>query len=118
MAQHGKPWDVCGDCIDPLAGELSSLARRFRIHFNVEKRDRLEDEYRRIEESAGYDRKRLSDDQQRRLDELSRRMQSQIEPPSPRDVDSLYRKYNIDLATDWLKFIVAVHGRVNWCRWN
>lgn len=108
MAERGKPWRVCDDCLEPLAGELLALARRFRIHFDVAKSDRLDAEYRQIREESFYCDDRLTGAQRARRDELLKQMSAQIEPPRPFDVECLYRDYKIDLATDWLKFNVSV----------
>ena len=77
MAERGKPWHVCDDCLEPLAGELFALARRFRIPFDVAKHDRLEAEYESIIKANGYSTKGLSEDQQKRLDELSQQLKAQ-----------------------------------------
>lgn len=108
MAQSGKPWHICDDCLEPLADDLFSISRRLWKHFDIAKRDRLESEYREIDEQADYSHDRLTEAQRKRLDELSRQMQSQTEPPLAWDVDFVYRKYRIELATDWLKFNVSV----------
>jgi len=108
MAQHDKPWHVCDDCIDPLADDLLALSKRFRKPFDVAKRDQLNREYREIIESVGYDDEKLTGNQRTRRDELSQQMGAQKEPPSTQDTYSIYSRYNIDLATDWLKFNVSV----------
>jgi hypothetical protein len=108
MAERGEPWHVCDDCLEPLARELFALANQFNVHFDVAKRDEVDSEHASIIEAAGYDTKRLTKAQQKRLNELSQEIKGQTEPPRPFDVESLYRQYNIDLATDWLKFNISV----------
>jgi hypothetical protein len=107
-AGRGKPWHVCDDCLEPLASELFVLANRFRVHFDVAKRDRMENEYRQIQDESAYCDDRLTAAQRERRDELLKQMSAQKEPPRPFDVECLYREYKIDLATDWLKFNVSV----------
>jgi len=108
MAERGKPWHVCDDCLEPLAGELFALAQRFRNHFDVTKSDRLESEYRQIQEESAYCDDRLTEVQRNRCDELLKQMSAQKAPPRPFDVECLYRDYKIDLATDWLKINISV----------
>jgi hypothetical protein len=108
MAQSGKPWHICDDCLDPLAHDLLSIAHRFYRSFDVAKVDRLDAEYRQIQEDSAFSDDRLTDAQRKRRDELLEQMQAQTEPPRAFDVDSLYRQYRIDMASDWLKFNVSV----------
>jgi hypothetical protein len=108
MAQSGKPWHICDDCLDPLAHDLLSIAHRFHRSFDVAKVDRLDAEYRQIQEDSAFSDDRLTDAQRKRRDELLEQMRAQTEPPRAFDVDSLYRQYRIDLASDWLKFNVSV----------
>ena len=108
MAQSGKPWHICDDCLDPLAHDLLSIAHRFYRYFDVAKADRLAAEYRQIQEDSAYSDDRLTDAQRKRRDELLEQMRAQTDPPRAFDVDSLYRQYHIDLAIDWLKFNVSV----------
>jgi hypothetical protein len=69
---------------------------------------RLDSEYATIIHASGYGSKRLTKGRQKRLDELSQEIKGQTEPPRPLDVESLYQKYKIDLATDWLKVNISV----------
>lgn len=71
-----QPWHICDECLDPLADELLSLARRFFVRCDFEKLDR---------------------------GEWQGRM-----PPTPLDVESLYGKYNVREAINYLKVFVSV----------
>ena len=78
MGQSGKSWDLCDDCLDPLAHDLLSIADRFHRFFDVAEADRPGGKCR------------------------------QTEPPRAFDVEALYRQYGLDLAIAWLKFNKSV----------
>ena len=102
------PWHICDDCLDPLANEIFLFVKRFRILFDVAKSDRLDAEYRAIQDESGYTDDRLTDAQRKRRDDLLTQMSAQKQPPRPLDAELLYRDNKTELAIDWLKFNVSV----------
>jgi len=96
MVQNGKRWHICDDCLIPLSSGLRSIARRLPRIFDVAKADQL------------FSERLVTDPRRKRTDDLKKEMLAQTEPARAVDMGSLYRKYRIDMAVDWLKFHISV----------
>lgn len=100
-------WNICEDCLEPLAKKLWSVAHGLRKYFNVEKYDRAELEYSVIYAKCGYSKSGLSEADQARLDELSKKLQSQKQSSTAQDLERSYREYGAERAVEWLKINVS-----------
>ena len=108
MRDDAKPWDICDDCLGPMADDLDLLIERFGKPCDLTRIDQIDAERDKILKSAALNGGTLTEQQRTCCEDLICEAREIGRPPEPIDVERIFSSGNrLHMGTEWLAKTVS-----------
>jgi len=108
MRDDAKPWDICDDCLGPMADDLDLLIERFGKPCDLTRIDQIDAELDKILKAAALNGGTLTEQQRTCGEDLIWEAREIGRPPEPIDVERIFSSGNrLRMGTEWLAKTVS-----------
>ena len=108
MRDDAKPWDICDDCLGPMADDLDLLIERFGKPCDLTRIDQIDAELDKILKAAALNGGTFTEQQRTCREDLISEAREIGRPPEPIDVERIFSSGNrLRMGTEWLAKTVS-----------